>query len=165
VVVKLSFSILCQLRQSLLVENFGAQVVSGLIYILQWVETNLTNSKTNVTPAILSRNWCASKSHRIEQPSIPKTSHAAVQFAMTQCATRPVTLGTLTCIKVSRLCHSCYIGLTSSGWQSNLVATRSAYDFRLFTWNLAIQNYICRELAICLLAVSVRFHSSFIKHQ
>jgi len=30
--VELSFSILCQLRQSLLVENFGAEVVSGLIY-------------------------------------------------------------------------------------------------------------------------------------
>ena len=60
-------------------------------------------SKTDVTPAILSRDFDARErdsdarqSHRIKQRSIPKTSRAIVRRAMMQRATRPVTLATLT---------------------------------------------------------------------
>jgi len=60
-------------------------------------------SKTDVTPAILSRDFDARErdsdarqSHRIEQRSIPKTSRATVRRAMMQRATSPVTLATLT---------------------------------------------------------------------
>jgi len=65
-------------------------------------------SETDVTPAILSRVfdarlWRASKSHRIEQRSVPKTSRATVRRAMTQRATRPVTLATLTRDPLSRV--------------------------------------------------------------
>ena len=60
-----------------------------------------TGHKTDVTPATKSRDFDArlrraSKSHRIEQRSIPKTSRATVRRAMTQRATRSVTLATLT---------------------------------------------------------------------
>jgi len=70
--------------------------------------TKLQLAKTDVTPAILSRVfdallWCASKSHRIQQRSIPKTSRATVRRAMTKRATRPVTLVTLTCDPLSRV--------------------------------------------------------------
>ena len=77
--------------------------------------------KTDVTPAILSRVfdarlWRASKSHRIEQRSVPKTSRATVRRSMTQRATRSVTLATLTRdplsrVSVARLCRRCGIGL------------------------------------------------------
>jgi len=49
-------------------------------------------NKTDVTPAILSRDF---DTRLIEQRSIPKTSRATVRRAMTQRATRPVTLATL----------------------------------------------------------------------
>jgi len=63
--------------------------------------------------ASLTRDFDA---HRIEQRSIPRTSRATVRRAMTQRATRPVTLVTLTSdplsqVKVARLCRRCDIGL------------------------------------------------------
>jgi len=85
-------------------------------------EYPVCHSKTDVTPAILTRVfdarlWRASKSHRREQRSIPaKTSRATVRRAMTQRATRLVTLATLTRdslsrVRVARLCRRCDIGL------------------------------------------------------
>jgi len=61
----------------------------------------------------------ASKSHRIEQRSIPRTSRATVRLAMMQRVICPVTLATLrrdplSRVKVARDCRRCDIGLTDT---------------------------------------------------
>ena len=71
----------------------------------------------DVRPMSHPRLWRTSKSHRIEQRSMPKTSRATVRRAMSRRATRPVPLATLTRhplsrVKVARLCRRCDIILS-----------------------------------------------------
>jgi len=87
------------------------------------------------------RLWRASKSHRIEQRSIPKTSRATVRRAMTQRATCPVPLVTLTRgplshVKVVRLCRRCDTGLTVAVTQPTFNSRLSSKSTSGFLANL-----------------------------
>ena len=90
--------------------NAAASEPRSSQFLTQRVRLSRLSSKTDVTPAILSHVFDARQS-RIEQRCIQKTSRATVRRAMTQRATRPVTLATLTRVKVARPCRRCDIGL------------------------------------------------------